>query len=93
MVQVIGQGRKRPLTTSQKLGRGVSDALNMYLKHKEDEKLKEEENEKFNKENQFAAKYLNLDLSGVSDPKIRQELAKQAYQAKLEPEIQRSIGV
>ena len=62
------------------LGKGLGEGMEIAKQEKEDKKT-------IDKENEFAAKELGLDLRGVKDPKIRQEMAKQAYQAKLAPKM------
>ncbi|HMK58317.1 MAG TPA: hypothetical protein VK462_04640 [Nitrososphaeraceae archaeon] len=71
------------------LGKGLGEGLEIGEEKREREKQKKEANQVRQQENEFAKRELDLDLSGVNDPKIRQELAKQAYQAKISPQLQK----
>ena len=76
MVQVIGQGRMKPLTASQKLGMGLSDAMNQYISHAQKDRNLSEENQ--------AANRLGIDLSGIRDPKMREAILSSQLQGKRE---------
>lgn len=89
MVILLNAPPKKRNSLNQLMGGIASGAgsIGSMLNEKEKKKIQEEQ---LGEENEFASKYLNLDLSGVRDPKIRQELTKQAYKSKLAPEMQRA---
>lgn len=60
------------------LGRGLGEGLEISQERKRSENIRNQENE--------AAKRLGIDLSGVQDPKMRQEAFKQLMQIRNAPE-------
>lgn len=81
VIQLQGQiKRSKWGSVGAGLGLGLGQGMEKAQQDKEDKKRLE-------KENDFALNELELDLRGVNDPKIRQELAKQAYAAKLAPKM------
>lgn len=91
MVQVIGQGRLKPKSTSQqfgeafsRLGQGVSSHLHeqMMMRDQQEQQLN-----RMNQENEAFKREFGGDISGITDPKVRQEIFKQAMQVKMSPEM------
>jgi|GEM_PF-3379608 len=69
------------------LGKGLGEGMEIGEERREAEKQKKEAEQIRRQENEFAKRELGIDLSGVKDPKIRQELAREAYKAKLAPKM------
>lgn len=86
MVILLNAPPKKKNSLNQLMGGIAAGAgsIGSMLKEKEERKIQEEQ---LGAENEFAREKLGIDLSGVNDPKMRQELAKQAYQAKLAPQM------
>ena len=81
MVQIIGQGRVKPPSASQRLGMGLSRAAGGLIEHLSQQQQMNQSNQMINQENE-AAKRLGLDLSGITDPKIRQEIFSSALKGR-----------
>lgn len=85
MVQVIGEGRMKPRSASQKLGLGLSGAMNQYLEHAQEQKRVTSENKAF--------KELGMNIEGITDPKARQEIAKQLVKIQGQNQLLEQLGL
>ncbi len=80
MVQIIPEIQRRPSMgqrLNQGIGRGLEVGSQLYQKHLQEQAL-QQENE--------ASKRLGIDLSGIQDPKMRQEAISYALQGRREEE-------
>lgn len=91
MVQVIGQGRVRPKSTSQQFGEAFSRLAQGASEHFNERQMMKEMQEvhqnRMNQENEAFKREFGGDISGVTDPKTRQEIFKQAMQVKQAPQM------
>ncbi len=85
MIQIIESNKK------SNLAQGFSDALKIGAEYAEKRKLEQQQaqqlqqqQQQIQQENQTFKQLTGADISGVQDPKIRQEAFKQAFQAKQE---------
>lgn len=86
MVQVIGQGRLKPKSFGQQIGEGVSRLAQMGSSYALQEQEKAKEEQRYNQQIQALNQLSGMDLSGIRDPRILQEIAKVGLSNKFSPE-------
>lgn len=87
MVQILRAPERKPSVgqrLSQGLGRGLEMGSQMYKEHQ----AKQLAQSQMQQENEAAKKSLGIDLSGIIDPKARQEYISQALQGKRQLETE-----
>ena len=74
MVQVIGQGRVQPKSFGQQIGEGVSRLASSTANHLVDQRERGLQEKRQQEEVETVSRLTGMDLSGIRDPKILQNI-------------------
>lgn len=74
MVQVIGQGRTKPLSKKQQNFQQLGQAVETGKQYLQNYQQKQQQQQQMQQENEAVKQNLGLDLSGITDPETRNKL-------------------